>query len=127
MSTVDSVIARLKLVAVCSVAILAVAVYMFIFNRSPKRAEDVPTNAVFVKGSKAGWWQSCAKIDSGAITCRIVSRTGQILVDQEFLPYDGGPLPATSELVLDPKNRYSGVYRVCLKNGRILLDRKRVV
>lgn len=114
---------RLKLVAICSVVILAVAAYISFFSRSPKRTENVPANAAFVKGSKTGWWQSCAKTKSGSITCRVISVAGQSLLDEEFLPYDGGPLPTTPELVLDPNNRYSSAYRVCLKNGRILLPK----
>lgn len=111
------------LITTCSVAALAVVAYIFFFSRTPKRPEDVSANAVFVKGSKAGWWQSCVKVGPGAITCRVVSISGQTLLNEEFLPYDGGPLPATADLVLDPDCRYSSAYRICLKNGRILLPR----
>jgi hypothetical protein len=111
---------RLFLIPVVFV-IVAVSAYVMVFGRPPKRPDNVPDSAVFVEGAKTGWWQSCWATVQGTTMCRVFSKSGQILVDEQFLPYDGGPSPRASELVLDPKNRYSDVYRVGLKNGRILL------
>ena len=106
--------------AIVVVAVVAL-VYVAVLSRPPRRPDNVPSDAVFVEGAKTGWWQSCSVTDQGLTTCRVFSTTGQTIVDEEFLPYDGGPPLIASELVLDPKNRYSDAYRVCLKNGRILL------
>lgn len=102
-------------------AIILVSAYTAIVGLPPKRPSTVPDNAVFVAGEKTGWWQVCFATDQGATYCRVFSKSGNLLVNEEFLPYDGGPGPTSSDLVLDPKNRHSDVYRVALRSGRILL------
>ena len=110
-----------SVLAPIALVIVVVSIYITVFGRSPRRPENVPDNAVFVEGAKTGWWQSCSATNQDTTICRVFSKSGETLVDEQFLPYDGGPSPRASELVLDPKNRYSDVYRVGLKNGRILL------
>jgi hypothetical protein len=98
-----------------------VLVYVIVLGSPPRRPSNVPGDAVFVEGAKTGWWQSCSHTSQNVTMCRVYNKGGQVIVDEEFLPYDGGPQPTVSELVLDPRNHYSDVYRIALKNGRLLL------
>lgn len=95
-------------------------------NSDVARPQGVSTGAVFVRGAKIGWWQECAPAKEGqAVHCRIWNGTGVVLVDEEFLPYDGGPPPSSDELKISSDPTFPGPDRVFLTNSRVLLPRSR--
>jgi len=92
------------------------------------RPENVPADAVFVRGAKIGWWQQCTPGSSGQpVHCRIWGGPNStlILVDEEFLPYDGGPPPTADELKIAPDPTFPGPDRIILTNNRYLLPQSR--
>jgi hypothetical protein len=90
------------------------------------RPEGVSVNAIFVRGSKIGWWQQCTPAKAGqGVHCRIWNGAGLVLEDEEFLPYDGGSPAEAEELKISPDSTFPGPDRVFLTNGRILLPRSR--
>ncbi len=90
------------------------------------KPDGVSADAIFVRGSKAGWWQQCTPANAGqTVHCRIWNGAGLILEDEEFLPYDGGSLLAAQELKISPGPTFPGPDRIFLTNGRILLPRSR--
>jgi hypothetical protein len=75
-----------------------------------------------MSGGKVGWWQNCAAaIDDGNVHCTIWNGAGLVLVDEEFLPYDGGRTPIASELKITADPTFAGPDRVILVNNRVLL------
>lgn len=90
------------------------------------RPQGVPVDATFVAGAKIGWWQHCA-VGTGneGVRCQIWNGAGLVLVDEEFLPYDGGPTPTAGELKIPPEAKFAGPDRVFLANERVLLPRSR--
>jgi hypothetical protein len=88
------------------------------------RPESVSVGAIFVRGSKTGWWQQCTPADHG-VHCRIWNEAGLVLEDEVFLPYDGGQPPEAEELKISPEPTFPGPDRIFLTNGRILLPRSR--
>ena len=96
------------------------------YNSEPVRPHGVPNGAVFVKGGKVGWWQECIPGTEGqAVHCRIWNGAGVVLVDEEFLPYDGGQTPTAEELKIPADTTFSGPDRIFLANKRVLLPRSR--
>ena len=90
------------------------------------RPDGVSAGAVFVNGSKVGWWQQCTPAKTGqAVHCRIWNGAGLILVDEDFLPYDGRSTIAPEELKISSNPTFPGPDRIFLTNGRILLPRSR--
>jgi hypothetical protein len=91
------------------------------------RPAEVPSDATYVAGGKVGgWWQQCSAATGGQpVHCRIWNGAGLILVDEEFLPYDGGAPPAAEELMISADPTFPGPDRIILKNGRVLLPRSR--
>lgn len=90
------------------------------------RPESVPIDAVFVRGGKIGWWQQCTAGSSGQPAhCRIWGGNGSVLVDEKFLPYDGGPQPTAEELKIAPDTTFPGPDRIFLSNNRVLLPQSR--
>lgn len=90
------------------------------------RPNGVPADAVFVRGAKIGWWQQCTAGSSGKpVHCQIWGGTGGVLVDEEFLPYDGGPPPTAGELKIATAPTIPGPDRVVLSNKRVLLPESR--
>src|SRR5690242_3291146 len=76
---------------------------------SPRRPSNVPMDSVFVEGAKTGWWQHCD--NSGAAThCAVWNEGGQVLLDEEFLPLDGGAVPALNSAKLRRVGPCTGVY-----------------
>ena len=93
----------------------------------PIRPKDVPADAAYVAGTKVGgWWQQCTiREPHQAPHCRIWNRGGLLLFDEEFLPYDLGPLPIATELQIPTYSWFPGPDRVVLSNKRILFPRSR--
>ena len=48
-----------------------------------------------------------------------------MLVDEEFLPYDGGPPPTAEELKIASDTTFPGPDRIFLSNNRVLLPQSR--
>ena len=95
-------------------------------NSDVVRPRGVSTEAVFVRGAKVGWWQECTTATEGrSVHCRIWNGAGVVLVDEEFLPYDGGPAPTGDELKITPDTSFAGPDRIFLANKRVLLPRSR--
>ena len=94
------------------------------------RPAEVPSEATYVLGGKfGGWWQRCISATGDqALRCSIWNGAGLVLVNEEFMPYDGGAPPSAYELKIstDPAIP-SGPDRVFLSNGRVLLPRSRFV
>lgn len=87
------------------------------------RPPNVPKDAVYVVTS-LGFWQHCT-YDSGRRIdqCQIWNRVGAVLVEDDFVPYDGG-LPATQDQ-LQIVDAESGPDRIALRNNRILIPKSR--
>lgn len=105
--------------------ILAFATASFVGCGSPPRPAGVPAGSTWVEGAKTGWWQQCSDLDAKITHCTIWNEGGEILLDEEFLPLDGGPPPPSDGLKLRGSGPCTGVYQVCLTNGRILLPQSR--
>jgi hypothetical protein len=86
---------------------------------------QVPSGSTWVEGAKTGWWQHCANTGTSTTHCTIWNKGGDVLLDEEFLPLDGGSVPSGDSLKLQGGGPCTGVYQVCLANGRILLPRSR--
>ena len=91
------------------------------------RPAEVPTSAIYVAGGKAGgWWQLCTSASAGkSVHCRIWNGAGLLLVDENFLPYDGGAQPTPDELKIPNETTFPGPDRIFLANGRVLLPQSR--
>ena len=88
--------------------------------------EDVSPDATYVAGGKVGgWWQQCLPSTGKGPHCRIWNRVGLLLWDEEFLPYDQGPLPGSDEIKIPVNGWLSGPDRVCLDNRRVLFPRSK--
>ncbi len=89
------------------------------------RPEGVAENAIYVAGGGkvGGWWQECKPVKGQGPHCRIWNRSGLLLWDEEFLPYDQGPTPTPEETKIPARTWFPGPDRVCLGNGRILFPR----
>jgi hypothetical protein len=80
--------------------------------------------AFLVSNFSGGWYQTCDfDAERQKNHCRIWNFGGQILYDEEFVPYDSGPPVATNQLRIVDRN--SGPDRVTLQNGRILIPKSR--
>ena len=91
------------------------------------RPTGVPPDATYVLGGKfGGWWQQCTSAARGqAVQCRIWNGSGLVLVDEGFMPYDGGAPPLAEELKIALEPVFPGPDRIFLSNGRILLPQSR--
>ena len=90
------------------------------------RPPGVPGDATFVRGAKIGWWQRCTPgVGHEGVHCQIWNGAGLVLVDEEFLPYDGGPTPTPEELKIPSDANFAGPDRIFLANKRVLLPRSR--
>jgi hypothetical protein len=91
------------------------------------RPKNVPQDAIFVTGIKSiGWWQHCTVANAGQpVYCRIWNKSGLILENEEFQPYDRGAPPTADELKIEPNPTFQGPDRIFLINRRILLPRSR--
>jgi hypothetical protein len=67
---------------------------------SPPRPAAVPADSTWVEGGEAGWWQRCNNTDVNTTHCTVWNRGGEILLDEAFLPMDGGPKPSSESLKL---------------------------
>ena len=113
--------------------VLAVTVSMILCSACGHKSDvvrprGVSPEATYVLGGKfGGWWQQCmSAANSQAVRCSIWNGAGLVLVNEEFMPYDGGAPPTGDELKIstDPAIP-SGPDRVFLSNGRVLLPRSR--
>jgi hypothetical protein len=91
-----------------------------------RRPANVPADASLVDMPKGGVWQHCT-FDSAvsANRCQIYNWGGEVLYDEVFLPYDGGPPILQADLKIPRYLPSVGLGWVCLKNGRILLPKSR--
>src|SRR4051794_23929322 len=102
--------------------ILCLLLIVVLCGCSSPRPPNVPKQAVYVSGAKSGWWQQCEYNKTrNSDTCQIFNGAGKLIVDEEFLPFDGGSPAAEGELLIDRDSRLADVNRVALKNGRMLL------
>jgi hypothetical protein len=109
---------------ICAVALL----FCSACTRRPDvvRPGSVSVDAVFVRGSKIGWWQQCTSAKpSRSVHCRIWNEAGLVLEDEEFLPYDGGAPITAEELKISADTAFPGPDRIYLTNGRVLLPQSR--
>jgi hypothetical protein len=91
-------------------------------NTTPPRPANVPSQAVFVEGAKNGWWANCTFIASSNINqCSVYGVSGNVILEGEFKPFDGGSPVSPDQLMIDNKNSLSSIHRICLKNGRVLI------
>lgn len=96
-------------------------------HKAKVRPTGIPLDATYVAGGKGGgWWQHCMAANVGeAVHCWIWNGGGLVLLDEEFLPYDGGAAPTAEELKILPDPTFPGPDRIFLANGRVLLPRHR--
>lgn len=110
----------------CGVSVLLLLCFVCGCASKVVRPQNVPADAVFVFGAKIGWWQQCIAADvEQRVHCRIWNGAGLVLLDEDILPYDGGPLPKAVELQIDPESTFSGPDRIILVNKRYLLPKSR--
>jgi hypothetical protein len=70
------------------------------------------------------WWQMCSyDANQNTDKCQVFNAGGKLILDENFLPYDGGRTPVSSELRIDGSASLAGPYIICLTNGRILLPK----
>jgi hypothetical protein len=75
-------------------------------------------DAVRIPGGNTQWWIKCAYTET-VDACQVFKARGDVLADEVFRPYDGGPPVAAIELRIDPTR--SNPTKVRLENGRVLL------
>jgi len=94
---------------------------MFLESRRPA---NVPADATLVDQAKGGVWKCCTFDPQKMVNrCEIYNWGGHILIDEEFIPYDGGgPVPA-AELRIPKYSPLAERDTIYLQNGRILLPR----
>jgi len=85
----------------------------------PERPADVAPAAYWVESAKTGYWQVCWTTEVGGVHCTIWNGEGTILMDEGYLPLDGGPAPTKDALSINGTS--CGPYEVCLDSGRVLL------
>lgn len=105
--------------------LLTLATILLVNCGSPRRPPNVPAQATWVEGAKTGWWQRCINTERQTTRCTVWNEGGEVLLDEPFLPIDGGPAPSTESLVLRGRGPGTGVYQVCLANGPILVPQSR--
>jgi hypothetical protein len=90
----------------------------------PARPSNVPADSVYVVGPKVGWWQRCWYDPKEDVDyCQSFNQVGVVLLNEVFLPYDGGKAARQSELEILTDTDLTGPDYVCLKNGRILVPK----
>lgn len=96
---------------------------VFVEYRRPK---SVPPDAILVSSGKGGWWKRCIYDEKRDVDrCEVFNWRGGILLNEVFLPYDGGPPIPKAELRISRKPREPVDYSIELENGRILLPQSR--
>lgn len=88
---------------------------------SRPRPTNVASDATEVINSKTHWWVKCVS-DDGFDKCKIYNAAGEMLANDVYLPYDGGPASKGKDLRLDPTFS-TPPYVLCLMNGRSLIWR----
>ena len=91
-----------------------------------KRPEGVPETAVRIPSVKRSIWQECVfetTVDTDR--CTIYGSDGRVLEQGIFVPYDGGSAVRSSDLRITDGGRLSGVDRIHLQNGRVLIPKAR--
>jgi len=83
----------------------------------PPRPHGVAAGATWVESAKTGYWERCEVTDTKAVHCTIWNAGGMVLMDEPYLPLDGGPPPSAKDLRL---RKTAAGYGVRLANGRIL-------
>ena len=94
------------------------------FPDLPPRPANVPPDAIRLGGAKASWWVTCA-VKSDANVCQVFNSGGLLLIDDAFLPLDGGSPVSTRDLRINV--RESQIGSLCLENGRVLVERRHLV
>ena len=84
----------------------------------PPRPDNVPADSVRIGHRKTSWWIKCWREDD-INKCQVFNSGGEVLYNEIFRPYDGGPVVGEGDLRIDP--RRSDVTSIYLENGRILL------
>ena|SRR5689334_22205035 len=109
-----------SLIAIALIITIGVLIRRNDNEPEPDKPSSVPTAAVLVRLPKNYWWKYCwyEPVDSQD-HCRVFNRVGDLITDDIFLPYDGGPPLQPSELQIDSQLSFGDW--VWLKNGRILL------
>lgn len=114
---------------ICRLGVMAALFLCFGCGRGAEvvRPAGVPVDSTYVAGGKVGgWWQQCTLASgSQGVHCRVWNGSGLILVDEEFLLYDGGPPPTAEELKIAPDPTFPGPDRIFLTNKRVLLPQSR--
>jgi hypothetical protein len=91
-----------------------------------KRPEGVPEAAVRIPSVKRSIWQECV-FESTAVVdrCTIYGSDGHVLEQGVFVPYDGGSAVRSADLRITDGGKLSGVDRIHLQNGRVLIPKAR--
>jgi len=86
----------------------------------PQRPTGIGPAALWVESAKTGYWKVCSATERAGVHCTIWNKGGTVLMDEDFLPLDGGRAPISDDLAISD-GACIGPYEVCLKNGRILV------
>jgi hypothetical protein len=86
----------------------------------PKRPNTVAAAATWVPSAKTGYWQICSAKQGGGVGCTVWNEQGIVLMDEGYMPLDGRMQPTGDQLLISDRP-CPGPYKVCLKNGRILV------
>jgi hypothetical protein len=87
------------------------------------RPDNVHPDVTHLGGGAVGCWQYCwLEEKPEKLFCQYIMPKGTVRYEEEFLPYDGGPLPREEELEF-VHSGYGDAIR--LSNGRYLLPSSR--
>lgn len=91
-----------------------------------QRPAEVPASAVRIPSVKRSIWQQCT-YDQSTDTdqCTIYGSDGRALERGVFVPYDGGSAVRGPDLRISDGGKLSGLDRIHLENGRILIPKSR--
>ena len=102
-----------------SVGVCATAVALTLLSCSDsKRPDGVPSSAVRVESAKTFYWKACEALAGGKVHCTIWNGGGTVLMNENFVPQDGGPTPTDLHVLERP---CASPYSVCLADGPILV------
>lgn len=87
----------------------------------PNRPTNVASDAKWVPSAKTGYWQACSAggSEKDQLNCTVWNEKGTVLMNEAYLPLDGGAVPASGQLSI-ADGPCVGPYEVCLENGRVL-------
>ncbi len=106
---------------ICILAAVLLLVAASACGREQARPAGIPQDAVKVIGTKGtGPWQWCGLRTDGTVHCKIFNVKGDLISDDEFVPYSGIVPKSHADLRISPRGDAQWIQ---LENGTILIPR----